>query len=333
MSESGGRLRVLTWHVHGGYLQYLAQGDYDIFLPVKRRRVDGYWGKLPAFDWPASVHEVPAEEVRDMSFDVVLYQHRRNWLHDQYEILSRSQRVGPRVYLEHDPPLNHPADSAHIVDDPNVLLVHVTHFNDLMWNCGDTPTRVITHGVPDLGEGRYTGERERGLTVVNNLYRRGRRLGPDVFDRARAEVPLDLLGMHSEDGDGAGEVALRDLPNVAGGYRFFFNPIRYTSLGLAVCEAMMLGMPVVGLATTEMATAIENGRSGFVDTDVTKLIDYMRLLLLEPAFARHMGIVARQTAKEQFSIERFRAQWKQAFQDVVGRQGIRAVQWAGEGAA
>jgi len=40
--------------------------------------------------------------------------------------------------------------------------------------------------------------------------------------------------------------------------RFFFNPIRYTSLGLAVCEAMMVGMPIIGLATTEMATTVQN---------------------------------------------------------------------------
>jgi NAD(P)-dependent dehydrogenase (short-subunit alcohol dehydrogenase family) len=31
------------------------------------------------------------------------------------------------------------------------------------------------------------------------------------------------------------------------------KPVRYTSLGLAVCEAMMLGLPIIGLATTETA--------------------------------------------------------------------------------
>ena len=65
-------------------------------------------------------------------------------------------------------------------------------------------------------------------------------------------------------------------------YRFFFNPIRYTSLGLAVCEAMMLGIPIIGLATTEMVTAVENGVSGYVGHRHRRLIERMRQLLADP---------------------------------------------------
>ena len=59
-------------------------------------------------------------------------------------------------------------------------------------------------------------------------------------------------------------------------YRFVFNPIRYTSLGLAVLEAMMIGIPIVGLATTEMVTVVENGVSGYLDTNVDNLIERCR---------------------------------------------------------
>jgi glycosyltransferase involved in cell wall biosynthesis len=54
-------------------------------------------------------------------------------------------------------------------------------------------------------------------------------------------------------------------------------------MGLAVCEAMMLGMPIVGLATTEMAVAVRNGVSGYVETDVHRLVAHMRRLLADPA--------------------------------------------------
>ncbi len=315
------RPRVLTWHIHGSYLYYLAHADVELFLPVGRTDVDGYLGRAPNFPWPDNVHEVHVDEVTCRSFDAVLFQTRRNYCEDQFEILSASQRALPRIYLEHDPPLEHPAASRHVVDDPDVLLVHVTHFNDVMWDAGRTPTRVIRHGVVVPEDARYTGELERGVTVVNNLYRRGRRTGPDVFDRARARVPLDLFGMGFGDGAGAGEVPLAELPYTVGRYRFTFNPIRYTSLGLAVCEAMMLGSPIVALATTEQAVVIEDGVSGFIDTDVDALVARMHELLRDPSLAAEMGRAARRRARELFSIDRFSAEWTATFAEAapVGR--------------
>ena len=50
-------------------------------------------------------------------------QSRRNYLEDQYDILSEQQRSLPRIYLEHDPPRENPTDTKHIVDDPEMLLV------------------------------------------------------------------------------------------------------------------------------------------------------------------------------------------------------------------
>jgi glycosyl transferase family 1 len=312
------RPRVLTWHVHGSYLAYLSRGDYDLYLPVRPGRPHPYGGRTASFDWPDSVHEVAVEDVPRLNLDCVLYQSRTNWLEDRFDILSAAQRRLPSIYLEHDPPLQHPAQTRHVVDDPDVLLVHVTHFNSLMWDGGRTPTRVILHGVAAPDAVAWSGELDRGLTVVNNLYRRGRRTGPDVFDRARAAVPLDLLGMASEDGDGIGEVPLREVPALAATYRFFFNPIRYTSLGLAVCEAMTLGMPVVALATTEQSVVLQDGVTGFLDTDLDRLIVGMRALLEDRALAERMGAAARERARDLFDLHRFVHEWEQTFRDVAG---------------
>jgi glycosyltransferase involved in cell wall biosynthesis len=205
------------------------------------------------------------------------------------------------------------------------LLVHVTCFNDLMWDCGRTPTCVIEHGVLLPPGVRYTGERERGLVVVNNLRRRGRRLGADIFERVRQSVPLDLVGMGWEEAGGIGEVRHHELPAFAAPYRFFFNPIRYTSLGLSVCEAMMLGTPIVGLATTEMVTTVENGVSGYLDTDVERLIECMHRLLADPEEARVLGEGARRHAQQRFGIERFLRDWDEAFTLVAGRRSDQRI--------
>jgi glycosyltransferase involved in cell wall biosynthesis len=312
------RLRVLTWHVHGSYLYYLTQAPHDFYLPVRPGRPEGYGGRNGNFAWGEHVHEVPAEEVRHREFDVVLFQSRRNFSVDQFEVLSAAQRRLPRVYLEHDPPRESPTDTRHVVDDPDVLLVHVTPFNALMWDCGCTPACVVEHGVAVAPETRYTGELERGIVVVNNLAQRGRRLGLDVFEEARAELPLDLAGMGSTELGGLGDIPLATLHRDLGRYRFFFNPIRYTSLGLAVCEAMMIGLPVIGLATTEMSAAVQNGINGFVDTNMAKLVAHMRRLLADPDEAHALSEGARRTAIERFGIQRFAADWTRVFEHVAG---------------
>ena len=313
-------LRILTWHVHGSYLYYLTQARHEFYLPVKPGRPEGYGGRLGSFPWSDNVHNISAEEVKNLQLDCILFQSRKNYLEDQYEILSESQRRIPRLYLEHDPPREHPTDTQHIVDDPDVLLVHVTHFNQLMWNSNRTPTLVIEHGVMVPDNVRYTGELERGLVVVNGLLSRGRRLGADVFERVRQEVPLDLVGMGSEQLGGLGEVRHEHLPALASRYRFFFNPIRYTSLGLAVCEAMMVGLPIIGLATTEMGTVVQNGVSGYVDTDIERLVVKMRQLLQDPESAFALGEGARSWARSRFNIQRFTRDWDNAFALVIGNK-------------
>jgi glycosyltransferase involved in cell wall biosynthesis len=174
---------------------------------------------------------------------------------------------------------------------------------------------------------RYSGEIARGIVVVNHLARRGRRLGTDVFEQVRTEVPLDLFGMAAEESGGIGEVPHDQLPEHVARYRFFFNPIRYTSLGLAVLEAMMLGVPIVGLATTEMATTIESGVSGYVHTDVRRLIQRMHDLLADPGEAHRLGEGARRVARERFSIERFARDWDETLRLVTSteRRGTRVV--------
>jgi len=286
------RLKVLTWHTHGSYLYYLSQAPHEFFVLSKPGRPPGYGGRCGHIPWGDNVHDLPLANVRGQEFDCILFQDDHQWEKDQYEFLTPAQRALPRIYLEHDPPRAHPTDTPHLVDDPNVLLVHVTPFNALMWDNGRTPTRVIEHGVLVPDGLRYRGELARGLVISNHLGRRGRRMGPDLFLRARAELPLDLVGMAAEELGGIGEIEHARLPAFAAHYRFLFSPIRYSSLGLSVIEAMMVGMPVVALATAEMATVIEDGANGYSDTRFERLGECMRELLRSPSLARDIGQAA-----------------------------------------
>jgi beta-phosphoglucomutase-like phosphatase (HAD superfamily) len=145
-----------------------------------------------------------------------------------------------------------------------------------------------------------------------------RRLGVDVWREVGRQVPLTLVGMGSAEIGGAGEVKQQELPGVLAQHRFFFNPIRFTSLGLAVVEAMMAGVPIVGLATTELVTVIDSGRNGYVDTRIDRLVEAMRMLLRDHALAAEWGAAGQRDARERFAIERFVDDWLDAFASVAG---------------
>jgi hypothetical protein len=312
------RLRLLTWHVHGNYLWYLTQVPHEWYLVADDRRTPHHTGRSGTLPWGDNVHEAHVSELRRMPFDGILFQAKDAWLEEQHRVLTPAQRRLPRIYLEHDPPQEHPTNTRHWMDDPDVLLVHVTHFNALMWDSGEIPTRVIEHGVRLLQPVRYSGDLEAGVVVVNNIGTRGRRLGLDVYQRAAAVLPLDLVGMGAERVGGHGEVANDQLPAFMARRRYFFNPIRYTSLGLAIVEAMLVGLPVVGLATTELVTVIRNGDNGFIDTRLEVLLQHMQALRRDPAAARRLGERARRTAEERFDLRRFVDEWLRAWRDVAG---------------
>ena len=312
-------LRILTWNVHGGYLASLAHIGHTIYLPVRHDPANGYAGKPADTNLPPTLVEVPADEVDALDLDVVLFQSPRHYLDDQFLLLSPAQRGLPQVYLEHDPPRPHATDTSHPVDDPDLLLVHCTRFNALMWDNGRTPVRVVEHGVAETPGVHYQGDLARAVVVINDLATRGRRLGRDVVERVAEEAPVDLIGLRSEVLGGLGPLPHDELPSRIARYRCFLNPIRYTSLGLSMIEAMLAGVPVAALATTEIPSVIRHGDSGLLALDAPTLAGHVRTLLDDPALARRIGAAGREVARERFGIERFARDWTRVLEEAMDR--------------
>ena len=310
------RLNILTWPVHGSYFNALAALEHDWYLPVKPGSPEGYGGRGgPRSTLPEYVREVPADAVCALNLDLVLYQTAKNWLEDGPALLGDRRHELPRVFVEHDTPRSHATDTPHPVDDPETLLVHVTNYNRLMWNNNRTPTVVVEHSVSMPTSVEYVGRLDRGVTVVNEMKRRGRIAGLDLFLAARERVPLDLAGMKSDELGGAvGDIHYLDLHAVVAEYRFLYSPMRYTSLPLAVIEAMTMGMPVVAFATTELPNVIRDGENGYISCDPDELVERMQSLIADPAEARRLGAAARATARERFGLDRFIRDWNRAFE-------------------
>jgi hypothetical protein len=304
-------MRILLWHVHGSWTTAFVQGTHDYLVPVIPDRGPDGLGRARTWDWPASVREVPLDRIAEAEPDVVILQRPH-----EAELLRPLGRR-PTIYLEHDTPRGDVPLTRHpMADRPDVRLVHVTHFNDLFWDAGTTPTTVIEHGIVDPGP-LWTGEIPRGAVVVNEPLRRGRYVGTDLLPRL--DAPLDVFGMKVRGLTGCR--TYEDLPQdrmhaELARRRVYVHPIRWTSLGLSLLEAMHLGMPVVVLATTEAVEAVPP-EAGVISTRVDVLRMAVRRFLDDPDEAAEAGRAARKAAVGRYGLRRFLDDWDRLFWEVT----------------
>jgi Glycosyl transferases group 1 len=309
-------MRILLWHVHGSWTTAFVQGRHDYLLPVLPDRGPDGRGRARTWQWPGTVVELSPVELHDTDIDVVVAQRP----HELELARQWTGRALPTVYLEHNAPEPHPVHSRHpLADRPEIPLVHVTHFNELCWDNGRAPTRVIEHGVVDPGA-LYTGDIAHAAVVVNEPDRRGRMVGADLFDRFARAVPLDVYGMGavgtSERISAHGDVRQHAMHGELARRRVYLHTTRWTSLGLALVEAMHLGMPVVALATTEAVEAVPQG-AGVVSTDVARLCAALRDYVNDPEAARLAGKAARAYALHRYGLVRFLDDWDRVLKEVI----------------
>ncbi|ROS79020.1 glycosyltransferase family 4 protein [Cellulomonas sp. PhB143] len=330
-------MKVLIWHVHGSWTTTFVGGPHEYLVPVVPDRGPDGRGRARTWQWPASVVEASPAELADRAreVDAVVLQRPH-----EVELLHRwtGLRAGvdvPAVYVEHNAPTEHAARSRHplagldAVEDGRLPIVHVTAFNALMWDTGEARTRVIDHAVIDPGH-LYTGAAERLGAVVNEPVRRWRVAGTDVLLRVARDVPLDVYGMAVEKlgehlgatGGRAGEARLHDdVPQAQmharlAQARAYLHPYRWTSLGLALLEAMALGMPVLALPTTEAPAAVPRS-AGVLSARPEELVAVARRWLADPDEARAHGDAARSHVLDHYAPAAFHRRWDALLQEVT----------------
>jgi glycosyltransferase involved in cell wall biosynthesis len=311
-------VNVFLWHVHGSWTTAFVQGRHRYLVPVLPDRGPDGLGRARTWDWPKSVHEVTPEQAREEEVDVVVLQrpHELDELAERWLGGRRPGRDVPAVYLEHSSPQGRIAEMRHpAADRPELTLVHVTHFNALFWDSGTTRVRVIEHGIVDPGY-RYGGELPRAVAVVNEPGRRGRVTGTDLLPHLNGEVPIDLFGMGAGAFGGTEGLPQHRLHEEMARRRVYLHPVRWTSLGLSLLEAMQLGMPVVALATTEVTEAVPPA-AGVVSNRLDVLRGALARLVREPEEARAMGRAARDAALARYGLERFLADWDELLAEVA----------------
>ncbi|MFG1799729.1 glycosyltransferase [Micromonospora carbonacea] len=320
-------MNVLVWHVHGSWTTSFVHGRHRYLVPVTPDRGPYGLGRARTYPWPASAVEVSPRELRRTDVDLVVLQRPEefdlacDWL---------GRRVGrdvPAIYVEHNTPKGDVPDTRHpMADRDDLLLTHVTGFNELFWDNGATRTAVVEHGVVAPAV-EWTGELDRLAVVINEPVRRWRVTGTDLLPRFAELAPLDVFGMGVTGlADRLGLPADRvtshdDVPQERmhaelARRRAYLHLCRWTSLGLSLVEAMTIGMPVVALAATEAVVAVPP-EAGALSTRVDDLLGAARRLLDDPAAAARAGAAARRAARDRYGLERFLADWDRLLEEEV----------------
>ncbi len=314
-------MRVLCWHVHGSWMTAFVQGAHTYLVPTTPDRGPDGRGRADTYVWPDSVTEITPEQLAHAGVDLVVLQRP-----EELELAERwlGRRLGtdvPTVYVEHNTPKGDVPNTRHpLAHRDDIPLVHVTYFNQLMWDNAAAPTRVIEHGVFDPGH-RYTGELHRIAAAINEPVRRGRVVGADLLPRFAALAPLEVygLGVSRLTGHNMGthdDLTQQQLHEELSRSRLYLHPFRWTSLGLSLLEAMALGMPVVALATTEAVEAEPSG-TGVLSNNIDHLVEAARLLLGDPQAARELGARARAHVLHRYGLMRFVSDWEQLIKEVT----------------
>jgi Glycosyl transferases group 1 len=314
-------VRILVSDVHGGYTDSLIAGDHEYWFPPADPAGTGGLTRLRG-SGPANAYEVGADRLRDDPPDVAVLQRLEDI--ELFEGLT-GRRVGaelPAIFLEHNTPKADVPHSVHpYADRTDLLIVHVTQFNALFWDCRSAPTMIIEHGVADPGL-RYTGEREALAFVVNEPVRRWRTTGTDLLSRF-ADFAIDAFGIDADrlpERLGAecprlrfaGNLSPEELYEALAVRRAYLHLNRWTSLGLSLIQAMLLGLPVLAVDTTEASRAVPPA-AGALSSDPGDLVDAARRLCADPEEARRRGRLARDAALERYALPRFLADWDRAF--------------------
>ncbi|WP_433650146.1 glycosyltransferase [Micromonospora zamorensis] len=317
-------MNILVWHVHGAWTTAFVHGKHRYLVPVTPDRGPYGLGRAQTYDWPASVEEITPDQLATEPVDLVVLQRPEELELAETWLGRRPGRDLPAIYVEHNTPKGDVPNTRHpMADRDDLLVAHVTHFNDLFWDTGATRTTVVEHGIvpPRVS---YDGSMARLAVVTNEPVRRWRVTGTDLMPQFASIAPLDVFGMNVQALAEAVELpadrlATYDLPQALlheqiARRRAYLHLCRWTSLGLSILEAMTIGMPVVALATTEAVAAVPP-EAGVLSTNLGTLREAAAWLIDDPVAARAMGEHARRAATGRYGLDRFLGDWDRLFQE------------------
>lgn len=135
----------------------------------------------------------------------------------------------------------------------------------------------------------------RGLPYTLSIIGSGKQ-GEQLREFARKnQVKVSFLG----------NVPNHELPEVLNRHELFILPSLWEGMPKTLLEAMACGLPVIGTKIDGTKEVIEHGENGILcDTDSGSIREAITTLMEKEEFRKRIGINARKTIEEKFSLEK-----------------------------
>lgn len=170
----------------------------------------------------------------------------------------------------------------------------------------------------------WTGDDAAAMNVSQSLKQRGDSCYYNEIATAFRSVSSMIYGNDNQELETwGGQLTYEELKNRLREYRVYLyggtTPASYT---LSFMEAWMTGIPVVAVGQNitrdrwihfdyyEVADLITNGSDGFVGNSIGELVEYMQMLIADPALAKRIGENGRNSAIKHFGRQTIADQWK-----------------------
>ena len=195
--------------------------------------------------------------------------------------------------------------------------VFISEPSMLAWGWNYDNARVVHHGVEtDLFKPKkIENKKPHIITVANDFLGRSTILGMDIWNKVVKDLPTHLVG----ETEGL-SVAAKDTDELISFYQestCYLNTTLQSPIPCAVLESLACGIPVVSTDNCLLPSVIQHGVNGFLSNSPKELREYCVLLLNDKKLAEQMGVKARETILNKFSLSRFVSQWNEIFKEAA----------------
>lgn len=250
----------------------------------------------------------------EVDFDLVLSQNKAG----QYQLLSQiaNHLHVPLVSLEHTLP--HPSWPQAQVDYLKSLRGHlnvfISEYSRDKWGWKEGSAHVIHHAVdPEMFSPSPAVQKKRHiLSVVNQLRERDWCCGYHFWEEATGGLPR----LHVGDSPDGWSRPARDISELVNYYRecgVFVDTASASPIPSVVLEAMACQCVVISRGNAMVPSIIKDGVNGFIREDPQGMREQALKVLERPEEFTEVGLRARQTVVEKFSMSKFINNWKVVF--------------------